>query len=99
MPKLDELTLVGVSVVSLELRPLRLLSTCQVVMLTPVGGGGVDAVTVKDALLLDPLREAPIAAVPGPAPVAIPLAFTVATELSEELQLACDVTLPVDPSL
>lgn len=96
MPKVCEFTLLGVSVVSLELRPLRLVSTCQVVMLTPVVETAVMVADVEPVMLL---RAALMVVEPDATPVASPLELMVATEVLLEAQVAVEEILAVVPSL
>jgi hypothetical protein len=79
---------------------------CCVDPLAKLGSEGVtameinmDATTVKDVLPVFPLSVAEIVALPGEAPVARPVALTVATVVFVLAHVADAVTLPVDPSL
>jgi len=88
---------VGVSDVSLALRPLRLLSTCQVVIFVPVPA---DSVTVIDAVPDSPDgSEALIVVEPAATAVAIPEEVMIATFAFASVQVAAEVTSAVEPSL
>ena len=97
LPKLPvALTVAGVSMVSCEFSPLRLLSTCHVGMLTPAVEA---AVTVADAVPLTVFTFAVMVVVPAATPVAKPDVSIVAAEVFEELHVAVEVTFPVVPLL
>ena len=85
----------GVSEVSLGLRPLRLLSTCQVVIFAPA-----DGVTVIDAVLDAPDgSEALMVVEPAATAIATPEEVMVATFAFASVQVAAEVTSAVEPSL
>lgn len=94
MPKEAVLTLAGVRMVSSSLRPLRLLSTCQVVMLTT--GATAEMVAVVEPEML--LRAAVMVVEPEATPVAKPELLMVAMDMSELDQLAEALMSLVDPS-
>ena len=64
-----------------------------------VGGGGVEAVTVRLVLPLTPLSAAVIVAAPEATPVARPPEVTVAVDALELVQVAVEVTFAVELSL
>lgn len=97
LPKVDGTTFVGVSVCSLAFRPLRFESTCQVVIFT-VPGEEL-AVTVAVVLAVKLPSVAVIKVVPEVTPVARPLELMVATEVSDEVHVADELTFLVLPSL
>jgi hypothetical protein len=79
---------------------------CWVLPAEKLAVGGVTAieVTVFEVTVIPvdpvtPLRVAEMVAVPVPAPVASPAALIVATFVSDDDQVAVEVTLPVVPSL
>lgn len=64
-----------------------------------VGGGGVEAVTVRLVLPLTPLSAAVMVAVPEATPVARPVELTVAVAELELVQVTMEVTFAVELSL
>jgi hypothetical protein len=96
LPKVEALTLDGVSVVSCGFKPLRLLSACQVVMLTPVPSAAVTAAVALPVMLES---VAVMVVDPVATPVARPELFTVATAEFAADHVALEVTFAVLLSL